>query len=897
MITFSYNEDYQMITARTDSPYSDYLYLEGGKHKRGNLYLYPLNDINIDKLFKHHKEKEGGGNVWKQSLKEAMLKEIRKNISDRTSGKLLSVLTIENIKKYPLLAKTNGLKPFANQHISQYYGRYCENHAMLWEMGPLDGNTLIITDKGIMRLKEYKNELVANPEGVHSSNGLIEKRCKELITVETYFGQSISGTPEHEILTTEGTKTFAELTSESELLIGFPNVFSNEIPFSFSFARALGMMVAEGNCNQPQIEFNYEGNEDLIENIRAELTPQGETTRTVGYKTTWRAWWSTAKVRKSKGNSFPIKYSENGHKIIPKEVLCACKDIQINFLYGYFRGDGSIRKSNDNLSFKLTERDEELVNCVQLMLFNMGIITKKYKYKEVNAFNLTAGNDETNKMIALGLLDGKQNTKEPNFGFYGKAGNGNNGKRYKFVGDLLVTKIVSIKREPKDQKVYCLSMNNTNHWFYGNGIVVHNTGKTRAAIDVYEIKKKKKEVTNGLVVCPLSMLYKWCDQIEAWSGNTNVCPLTGTKEEKKEILSLGFEWYVVTYETLERYKDDFNFVDDKWFIILDETTKIKNPKAKRTKACFELGLKTKHKLILTGTPVTQNAYDVFSQFRFLDNGKTFGFSYDEFINKYFFKNGYKLILKRDASKEISDLMFGKSTRFLKKDCLDIPEKLYDTRILDMPSENRARYDEMLRYAITEIEGSEKVTAPIILTQLLRLSQITSGFVKDVVNTEVAFEVNPKLNALAEILEEAEGKVIVWSRFKYDVANILKLCEKMGIKAVSIYGEDNAIRRTENVRLFQEDVDTKVIVGTASTGGHGIDLVAAKTVVYYSNSYSLEQRLQSEDRAHRAGQINQVQYIDLLCKDTIDVSIYKILRNKKNIADMITKDNLREILVS
>jgi len=299
-------------------------------------------------------------------------------------------------------------------------------------------------------------------------------------------------------------------------------------------------------------------------------------------------------------------------------------------------------------------------------------------------------------------------------------------------------------------------------------------------------------------------------------------------------------------------------------------------------------------MILTGTPVTQNAYDVWSQFRFLDNGKTFGFNYDMFINEYFWKQGFKLIAKNNAPEKISTLMYGKATRFLKTDCIDIPPKLYDQRLLDLPPENKKKYDEMVMYALTQINGSGMVTAPVILTQLLRLSQITSGFVKDVVGKEIAFEENPKINALEEILEEVEGKVVIWSRFQWDIENIMKLCDKMQIKAVTLYGKDSANVRTDNIRQFQTG-DAKVIVGTASTGGHGIDLVAAKTVIYYSNSYSLEQRLQSEDRAHRAGQVNQVQYIDLLCKKTIDVSIYKILRQKKNIADLVTRDNIRGLL--
>ncbi len=438
--------------------------------------------------------------------------------------------------------------------------------------------------------------------------------------------------------------------------------------------------------------------------------------------------------------------------------------------------------------------------------------------------------------------------------------------------------------------------------YYGNYVKHHallwemGTGKTRAAIDMYEIKKELGQVTHGIVICPLSMVNKWVAEIDFWS-NGSACPLKGTKEEKLETIEEGWEWIVLTYETLERYQDVLlPHIDDNWFAVLDETTKIKNPHAKRTKACWQLGLKTVHKVILTGTPVTQNAYDVFSQFRFLDNGETFGFNYDDFISNYFWKSGFKLIAKRGTPEKISELMFGKSTRFLKKDCIDIPDKLYDQRILEMPVYNREKYNEMVKYAITQLENAEVCTAPIIITQLLRLSQITSGFVKDVVGAEKGFKENPKLNALEEIIEQTNGnKMVVWARFQWDVEQIVALCKRLEVGVVELYGKTQQDQRTRNIERFQNDPNCKVIVGTAGTGGHGIDLVAAGLVVYYSNSYSLEQRLQSEDRSHRAGQKNQVQYIDLLCKDTIDVSIYKILRTKKNIADIVTRDNIRSFL--
>jgi len=423
------------------------------------------------------------------------------------------------------------------------------------------------------------------------------------------------------------------------------------------------------------------------------------------------------------------------------------------------------------------------------------------------------------------------------------------------------------------------------------------TGKTRAAIDIFMIKKEQGDVETGLVLCPKSMVNKWVVEIEKWS-DCKAMPFYGTKEDKLETLEEKWDWIVVTFESFERYREEFlAIVDEKRFVILDETTKIKNPKAKRAKACHDLGLKTKHKLILTGTPVTQHAYDVFSQFKFLDCGETFGFDYDSFINQYFWRRGYSLIARSGAIEEISKKMYGKSaTRFLKKDCIDIPDKVYDSVLLDLPPETNVKYKEMVKWAITQLEGGQRVTASIILTQLLRLSQITSGFVKDVSGNELPFKENPKLDALEDIIENSNSnKIIVWGRFVHDIRAIKGLCDKMGVKAVTIFGEDGQAARTENVRQFQEEPDCKVIIGTAGSGGHGIDLTAASIVVYFSNSYSLEQRLQSEDRAHRAGQKNQVTYIDLLCKDTIDVAIYKVLRSKKNIADIVTQDNLRSFL--
>ena len=300
---------------------------------------------------------------------------------------------------------------------------------------------------------------------------------------------------------------------------------------------------------------------------------------------------------------------------------------------------------------------------------------------------------------------------------------------------------------------------------------------------------------------------------------------------------------------------------------------------------------TKNKDILTCSPITQHAYDIFAPYLFLDNGDTFGLNYESFLNTYFWRDGYRLIAQRGCLEEISKKMYKSATRFRKKECIDIPDKVYAHRVVELPAYNKKKYDEMVQWCITQINESQYVTAPVILTQLLRLSQITSGFVVDITKQEVNFEDNPKLEALRDIFEESNGSsIIVWCRFQHDVRNISKLCESMKIPYVELYGETKPDERTKNIKTFQDGI-AKVIIGTAGTGGHGIDLTAATIVVYYSNSYSLEQRIQSEDRAHRAGQRNQVTYIDILCKSTIDYSIYKILREKKKVSDIVTRDNI------
>ena len=423
------------------------------------------------------------------------------------------------------------------------------------------------------------------------------------------------------------------------------------------------------------------------------------------------------------------------------------------------------------------------------------------------------------------------------------------------------------------------------------------TGKTRTAIETFIVYQKRGIVDKCLVVCPLSVIDNWENEIYKWS-DCSVTILRGTKEEKLMLIeNEQSDFYITNYEALLTFGEILQqWIDQSTMIVADESTKIKNPNAKRSKALIKLGRYTKYKMIMTGTPITQHAYDLFAPFLFLDGGESYGLSYQKFLERYFWQNGYKLIPRQDSLERISNKMYLRALRFMKKECIDIPDKIYTQRIVELPPYNLQKYKEMRDYAITQIESSEKITAAIILVQLLRLSQITSGFVVDENHQETNFTDNPKIDCLEEILEDiGNSKVIIWARFQRDVENIMELLKKIDIKGVALYREIKPEERDRNIRKFQNDPEIRVLVGTPGTGGLGINLTAANIVIYYSNSYSLQDRLQSEDRTHRAGQTNKVTYIDILAKETIDIGIHKILRAKKQVADIITKDNLRELI--
>jgi SNF2 family DNA or RNA helicase len=336
-------------------------------------------------------------------------------------------------------------------------------------------------------------------------------------------------------------------------------------------------------------------------------------------------------------------------------------------------------------------------------------------------------------------------------------------------------------------------------------------------------------------------------------------------------------------------------------LAVDESTTIKNPTAKRTKSILQLGKQAEYRRILTGSPVTKSPLDLFTQCNFLNE---FLLGFDSF---YAFRNRYAHMIERNFGgrrvqlvgsykrlDELADNIKSFSYRVLKEDCLDLPDKIYTKREIELTDEQSKAYATMKSAALASLKG-KMATAPHVLTQMMRLHQITCGHLKNDDGTTTTIK-NNRMKELLSLLEEVEGKVIIWANYIYDIENIVKnISEEYGADSiVQYYGAISSQDRADAIEKFQDpNSNARFFVGNPQTAGYGITLTAASNVIYYSNGYDLEKRLQSEDRAHRIGQTKSVTYIDLIAPKTVDEKIVKALRSKMDIANTIMDEDWKE----
>jgi SNF2 family DNA or RNA helicase len=338
---------------------------------------------------------------------------------------------------------------------------------------------------------------------------------------------------------------------------------------------------------------------------------------------------------------------------------------------------------------------------------------------------------------------------------------------------------------------------------------------------------------------------------------------------------------------------------------VDESTTIKSPTAQRTKNIYKLGRLANYRRILTGSPVTKSPLDLYTQCAFL-NLDLLGFA-----SYYAFQSRYAVMVRRNMGtrdfnqivgyrrlEELNEKLQPFAFRVTKEECIDLPPKVYVRREVPLTEEQGKAYEEMKKMALTLLDNGSLTTTTTALTQILRLHQICCGHLRTD-DGEVHTLKNNRIDALMECIEETSGKAIIWASYTHDILAIYQALSKAygGGSAATYYGATDSEERQKIVTKFQDpDSDLRFFIGQPKTGGYGLTLTAASTMIYYSNSYDLEIRLQSEDRAHRIGQTKSVTYIDLISPKTIDEKIVEALRGKIDIATQVLGEDLKKWLI-
>ena len=440
------------------------------------------------------------------------------------------------------------------------------------------------------------------------------------------------------------------------------------------------------------------------------------------------------------------------------------------------------------------------------------------------------------------------------------------------------------------------------------------TGKTKVLIDNGAMLYDRGKIDGILIVAPKGVIGTWYNQelpahlpdhIESvtvlWQALINK-----KQQSKLDTLFAVSDDLHILIMNVEAFSTDKGVKFAKKFLLshntlmaIDESTAIKNPKALRTKSIVEISKMAKYRRVLTGSPVTKNPLDLYAQCYFLDPEHLGHDSYYSFRMRYaIMKTAYisgrsiQLVSGFRNLAELSEKLKPFSYRVLKEDCLDLPPKIYMKRTIDLTSEQKKVYKQMKEEALAELHGKQ-ITTMTVLTQLMRLQQITCGHFKADDGTTQEIKSN-RLNELMDILDEVEGKAIIWAHWQADIKKIFDEIVKVHGpgSVVDYYGLTPQDKRQKYKDAFQNDSKVRFLVGTPQTAGYGLTLTAANTVIYYSNGYDLEKRIQSEDRAHRIGQKKSVTYIDIIAEDTVDKKIQDSLRKKINIASEVLGEEIR-----
>lgn len=450
-------------------------------------------------------------------------------------------------------------------------------------------------------------------------------------------------------------------------------------------------------------------------------------------------------------------------------------------------------------------------------------------------------------------------------------------------------------------------------------------GKTKILIDTMCRLWEAGKIGAALVVCPKGVLHTWTTQelprhlpprinavVAHWRPSANQKEQAAIDATLKQNVG-ALPIFVVNYDAFATKRgvaaaEAFFAAHERRgvMLVLDESTAIKNPDARRTKALLRLARRATYRRIATGAPITRAPLDIWAQMAMLDDAPLGLRSY------YAFRARYAVVQRRLAHgrqfsqivgyRNLDDMqsrLQGLSTRLLKADCLDLPEKVYLRREVELTPEQQRMYASVRRAAMAELDQLTTLTAPLVITRMLRLHQIVCGIFQPDDAPEPILLPSRRIDALCEVVDEAGGKIIVWANYRKNIEEIERALSTVhGPRSVvTYYGSTPFADRQAAVEQFQDPASpVRFFVAHPKTGGSGLTLTQGTTVVYFSNNHDLDLRAQSEDRSHRRGQGQTVTYVDLVSPGTVDEVILRALREKINLSSSVLGDAWREWVI-
>jgi len=431
------------------------------------------------------------------------------------------------------------------------------------------------------------------------------------------------------------------------------------------------------------------------------------------------------------------------------------------------------------------------------------------------------------------------------------------------------------------------------------------TGKTATVTIAAQEMLLRNKIDKVLLFCPATIRTQWESEIKLFQSTSDIIkPIIITTDNIDKLSDQNYNFFIMTYEsTLNQIERYVGITDDRTMVVLDESTRIKNS-SKRTKKILKLSKLTNHKIIMTGTISSERAEDVYYQIKFLDLGERFGSTKDSFISTYFDRDGYRKNLKDGSAEKISDEIFDISSRFKREDVIDIPPFTNRIVTVRMIEKQRKLYDKVCEDIVAELEGGEEIVTEINIVKLLRCRQICSGFIgirtqdeDHKMKTHNHELENPKGERLKQlIIESVENRIptVLWVQWMYELEYIASYLDTIGTSYGTVHGQVSPKNKDKACSDFQ-DRNILFLLANIRTLQYGKNLQTGAREIYFSPTYSYNDKKQSEDRLLRLGQKNKVEIINLICEDSIEVSVYNTLCAKKELSSIINKDNVRGVL--